>query len=157
PVRFWGIPFDVPEPARNDGRAWLALSAAPSAGLPSRCVAPLDVPVEAGCLVVAHFTDVEPPDARVGDLIGEYAIVFASGHRQRWPIRRHFEINARRTPIGVRGYATVSQLETVPVRAPRAEREGLTGQASDWGQAAHTGLPLSASGQQYWLWGGEIA
>jgi hypothetical protein len=156
-VRFWGIPFDVPEPARNDGRTWLALSAVPNAGLPSRCVVPLEVPVEAGCLVVAHFTDVEPPDARVGDLIGEYTVVFASGHRQHWPIRRHFEINARHTPIGVRGYATVSQLETVPVRAPRAERDGLTGQASNWGQTAHTGLPLSASGQHYWLWGGEIA
>ena len=78
-VRFWGIPFDVPEPAQNGGRAWLALADPPTAGLPSRSLAPLASPVEAGCLVVAHFTDVEPPDARVGDPVAEYAVVFASG------------------------------------------------------------------------------
>src|SRR5262245_25750303 len=155
PVRLWGVPFDVPEPSRNGGRAWLALAADPGAGLPGRCVVPLASPVEAGCLVVAHFTDVEPSDARMGDPVAEYAVVLASGRRQSWPIRRQLEINARRTRIGARGYATVGQVETAPVRAPGAERDGLTGQRSTWGRLAHTGLPLPASGQQYWLWAGE--
>src|SRR5262249_11063013 len=46
PVRLWGVPFDVPEPSRNGGRAWLALTADPGAGLPGRCVVPLASPVE---------------------------------------------------------------------------------------------------------------
>ncbi len=142
--RFWGIPFNLSDPANNQGRCWTVISGDEKHGLPGGITINLPEPVAAGCLIFAHFTDVEGPAAQVGELLAIYTAVLADHRRVSWPIRRGFEINARRPSIGSRGYATVDHIELRPVRVASADREGITGQLTDEGS------------QRYWLWSAEL-
>ncbi|MCC7355366.1 MAG: CehA/McbA family metallohydrolase, partial [Anaerolineae bacterium] len=140
--RFWGIPFTLADPAANNGLCWLTISGDPAANLPQQVIVTLPKPALAGCLVFAHCTDVEGPEAQIGELLATYTIVLANGERVAWPVRRRFEIAARQPALGTQGYATVRHDEPRPVRLARSARE-------------HTGITSDGSPQAYWLWAAE--
>src|SRR5689334_19483300 len=82
-VRFWGIPFDLIDPAANAGLGQLQLGQA--AGASAQVMIKLPQPVAAGGLVVAHCTDVEDPTAQVGERLATYTLHLANGERLSWP------------------------------------------------------------------------
>jgi hypothetical protein len=140
--RFWGVPFLLADPKENGGAAWIVASADPAWALPGSVTVSLPTPTIAGSLVFAHCADVDAPESRVGDLLATYTLVLADGSRPSWPIRRGFEIVARRPGVGLgRAYASVSHSEPRPVRAPG-------GAAHELGGAISSGDP-----QSFWLWG----
>jgi hypothetical protein len=141
PQRFWGVPFALLEPAANGGRCWIVLSGDPASNLPRRVRVTLPSPSPAGHLLVAHWTDLEAPAARIGELLATYTAVLANGQRLSWPIRRRFEIAARRPALGTRGFATVDHVEPRAARVAGPGTDGLTGQS------------FAAGPQRYWLWG----
>ncbi|HEV8635674.1 MAG TPA: CehA/McbA family metallohydrolase [Chloroflexota bacterium] len=141
PQRLRGIPFALLDPAANGGRCWIVLSGDRAANLPDRALITLPAPAPVGYVVFAHFTDLELPEARVGELVATYIAVLANGRRVSWPIRRRFEIAARRPALGTRGFATVEHVEARAARTAGPGTDGLTGQS------------FAASAQRYWLWG----
>src|SRR5512144_1607074 len=54
---FWGVPFDLPDPALHAGRCWAALSDRPAGRVRKQVTLTLPEPALAGGLSVAHCTD----------------------------------------------------------------------------------------------------
>jgi hypothetical protein len=139
--RLWGVPFRLAEPNGN-GASWVLTSGDASSGLPGSVTVTLPTPTIAESLVFAHCADVDSPSSRVGDLLATYTLVLANGSRSSWPIRRGFEIVARRPGVGLgRAYTAVSHNEPRPSRVAGASRHELGG-AIDEGDR-----------QSWWLWG----
>src|SRR5205807_6017577 len=116
PQHFWGVPFDLPDPAQNGGRTWVALSADPAGRLPQQVTLTLPGPTQAGGLAVAHCTDVETRDSQVGAWLATYTLIYAEGQRVEHKVRRRFELAARHAAMGTQGFATVPHVEPHPVR-----------------------------------------
>jgi hypothetical protein len=135
---FHGIPFQLIDPAANDGRCWLALSNE-SKSLVRQATIQLPEAQFATSLIFAHFTDLERPQAKIGELLATYMLLLEDGSRVEAPVRRRFEIAGRQGTIGTQGYATLPHTQYQPVRAPGTGSEGLYGIASP------------GSRQLYWL------
>ena len=135
---FHGIPFALIDPATNRDRCWLALSNQ-SATLLSQVTIPLSKPQMAASVLVAHCTDFEHSDAKIGEVLATYTLILEDGERVDVPVRRRFEIAGRQGTIGTQGYAILPHTQYQPVRTPAADSEGLYGLASQ------------GSRQTYWL------
>lgn len=135
---FHGIPFALLDPTANQQRCWLALSS-DSQLLPQQVTIQLSEAQRAASLLVAHFTDLERSDAKIGEMLATYTLLLEDGERVEVPVRRRFEIAGRQGTIGTQGYATLPHTQYQPVRVPSADSEGLYGITS-------TGSP-----QNYWL------
>lgn len=135
---FHGIPFQLVEADANEGRCWLALSNE-SKTLLQQVTIHLPQPQSTASLIFAHFTDLERPDAKIGEMLASYTLLLENGERVEVPVRRRFEIAGRQGTIGTQGYATLPHTQYQPVRAPGTGSEGLYGIAS------------RGSRQTYWL------
>ena len=140
--RFWGVPFALTDPRANGGNCWVVLNGYSVSNLPQKVTLTLPTPMIASCLVFAHCADIDGPESRVGDLLATYTLVLANGHRESWPVRRQFEIVARRPGLGTgRAYAAVSHNEPHPVRVAGGSIPELGGVKSE------------SDRQSFWLWG----
>ncbi len=119
---FWGIPFAL-GPATENG--WLLLDSppAPAAGV--------SIPLagRATFVVFAHFCDEshdptgrgQPADyapgaiTRPGEMLADYALIYADGGELRRPIRRRFEIGEALIAWGQQAFAARAHVELTPL------------------------------------------
>ncbi|TKV74026.1 hypothetical protein FDV58_34030 [Bradyrhizobium elkanii] len=145
---FYGIPFTLVEPAVNNGRCWLALTN--QAGLLSQqATIHLQEPQRAAGILIAHFTDLEQSDAKAGELLATYTILFADGERTEIPVRRRFEIAGRQGTIGTQGYAALPHIQYQPVHTLGASLERPDRPLDS--RARFTGITTTGARQTYWL------
>jgi len=135
---FHGIPFHLSDPATTPDRGWLLLSNQPNLGLHQTTIY-LDEPQTAAGLVVAHFTDLELPQVRVGELLATYTLLLEDGQRVANPVRRRFEIAGRQSTLGTQAYTALPHLSYRPLRTPGVDSAGLYG------------IAMPGSKQTYWL------
>ncbi|MCW2117165.1 MULTISPECIES: CehA/McbA family metallohydrolase [Bradyrhizobium] len=120
---FYGIPFDLVDPALNGGCRWLALT--DQAGLlAQQATIHLHRPQRAAGILVAHFTDLERSDAKTGELLATYTIQFADGGRAQIPVRRGFEIAGRQGTLGTQAYAALPHTAYQPVHRGTERQDG---------------------------------
>ncbi|MGY4199013.1 CehA/McbA family metallohydrolase [Bradyrhizobium sp. USDA 4520] len=144
---FHGIPFNLVDPAGNNGRCWLALTDRAGSFVRRETVR-LQKPQLAAGILVAHFTDLEQRNAKSGELLATYTIVFADGGRVHVPVRRRFEIAGRQGTIGTQGYAALPHTRYQPLH-PSLEGQDLPVDS----RARFTGITTAPAGsrQTYWL------
>ncbi len=135
---FHGIPFFLLDSATDHRYCWLALSG-DSQHLPQQVTIQLPDAEIAASLLIAHFTDLERLDAKIGEMLATYTLLLEDGERVEVPVRRRFEIAGRQGTIGTQGYATLPHSQYQPVRTPGADSEGLYG------------ITSLGSPQNYWL------
>lgn len=137
---FHGIPFQLIDPATNGGICWLALGRQP--GVHPQMSINLPEPQHAASFIVAHFTDIESTEARFGELLASYTLLFTDGERAELPVRRRIEIAGRQGTIGTQGHAALPHVEYEP--AYRAA-PGLDS------RAYFTGIETISRPQTFWL------
>lgn len=138
---FHGVPFQLPDPASDGGACWLALSDQPEL-FQQQMMIRLPEPQLAASFVVAHFTDLELPEARLGELLACYTVIFSDGERVEAPVRRRFDIAGRQGTIGTQGYAALPHVQYQPARTTDL---GLDS------RSYFTGIETVDSHQTYWL------
>ncbi|MGY2803947.1 CehA/McbA family metallohydrolase [Bradyrhizobium sp. USDA 4506] len=143
---FHGVPFDLIDPAVNNGRCWLALTSRADL-LAQQATIHLPKSQRAAGILVAHFTDLEQSNAKTGELLATYTIVFADGGRAEIPVRRRFEIAGRQGTIGTQAYAALPHSWYQPVHAP-SERHDMPVDS----RARFTGITTGPAGSRQTCW-----
>ncbi|NTE68166.1 CehA/McbA family metallohydrolase [Agrobacterium tumefaciens] len=138
---FHGIPFHLLDPASSGSPRWLALSTGATAFDPHITIR-LPKPEQAASVMIAHFTDLELPECRMGEVLATYKILFADGDSVEVPVRRQIEIAGRQATIGTQGYAALPHAEFRPARATRPAQDS---------RSSFTGIETLSRRQTYWL------
>ncbi|MCC6863034.1 MAG: CehA/McbA family metallohydrolase [Bryobacterales bacterium] len=148
-----GIPFRL-GPEGVDRRGWIALSTR-SQPWSSRTV---EIPIgrSAGYFCLAQFCDWDPADFDPGDVdvieklgqpLGEAALIYEDGSERSYPIRRRFEVNPPAAPWG-RECFNAMQSNTWRTVKP----DDSLARATDWGNHQCGVLYQSLSRTVLWIW-----
>ena len=130
-VQAAGVPFEVIDPAANDGEAFVVLQGSgTSASFPLSVGVPVDVAGTRAFFLgqVTGWLPDDPGDPKAG-AIGEYVLVYADGHRQTVPLVSGGTVDdwamaprASLTQVGLQGDPWHLSVLAVKLRPVRLER-----------------------------------
>ncbi len=119
--KFYGIPFLIPDPSKNDGKGLVVL--ARRKGLPQRVTIPIGK--KAAYVIIAHFSDMSNTAesemwgaVNPGEHMADYVFHFGNGKSVSQPIRRRFEISDYAHGWGQLPFNSRSHSRHVPADQP---------------------------------------